>query len=107
MRLTIRRTQGGIFVRVAGEMAHGDAERLRTQLTERLAEYDGVPRVRLDVGQVSHADSFGLEALYAIYRYAKSHNGTRLELLGVRPELRELMTLAGFENVLDDCAVDG
>lgn len=60
---------------------------------------DCAPRVVLDLDQVGYLSSAGLRTIVQTARYVSAAGG-RLALCSVRPPVREIISIAGFEAMM-------
>ncbi len=89
--------EGGLRLELAGEVDMSGALRLRTLVAGLLG--DGLPRLGLDLGQVSFMDSNGLSALLWVRRQAMTTD-TELVLTKVHPQLLRLFQVTGLDALL-------
>lgn len=88
---------GALLLELAGEVDMSGALRLRTLVTELLA--DGPPCLALDLGQVAFMDSNGLSALLWVRRRAMSTR-TELVVTQVHPQLLRLLHVTKLDTIL-------
>ncbi|HWG28125.1 STAS domain-containing protein [Actinospica sp.] len=84
-----------LVLTVEGELEETTAAPFSAALTEAVGGHDG-PDVLLDLGRLYRLDPVGLDAIAAAAARLAGH-GRRLVLAGVRPRVREFLSLAGAE----------
>lgn len=100
------RTEGSVtVVALDGELDSASAPAVQERLAE-LVQPDG--RVLVDLTAVPYMSSAGLRTLLLLYRNAQAVN-TSVGLVGVSPELRQMMEATGFLGffALSDSVHDG
>ena len=90
--------QPGVLV-VSGELDIATVDELVAGA--RAALDSGTSVLRIDVSGVTFVDSTGLGALVRLRNEAEQH-GRRLDLVGVRPELRRVLDLTGLSEIFPD-----
>lgn len=100
------RTEGSVtVVALDGELDSASAPAVQERLAELVAPNG---RVLVDLTAVPYMSSAGLRTLLLLYRNAQAV-GTSVGLVGVAPELREMMDATGFLGffALSDSVPDG
>lgn len=96
MRIERQQDGGGVIFRPSGPLAGTEAEQLARQASR--AVEDGARALVVDVSQVPHADSRGLEVLLEVTERL-IRTGEALTLAGASPELREALELTELDTL--------
>lgn len=98
LEITLQRSESTIVLHAAGPVDSNTAPQLQESLL-RAAE-DPTGAVTLDVAEVPYMSSAGLRVLLMAAK-ALQKRGERLQLVGVRPHVYEVLNLAGFTSFID------
>lgn len=85
-----------VVVRCYGRLVSGGADDLLYRTVKELIT--ATPRIVLNLAELKHTDSMGLGTLVRLYVHAKS-NGSRLELMHLNKQVRNLLGLTGLFDV--------
>lgn len=91
-----RPAAGVVVVRCHGRLVSGGADDLLYRTVKELMP--GTQRIVLDLKELKHTDSMGLGALVRLYVHGKSA-GTRVELMQLNKQIRNLLGLTGLFDV--------
>ena len=96
--ITVESGEVAVTVSVRGDLDAHSSPRLRTCLTDLVAQPD-VPEVVIDLTEVTFCDSTALGVFVGAHRRLQSDE-RRLELRGPRPAVRRLFEVSGLDQVL-------
>jgi anti-anti-sigma factor len=97
MELTHEISDGMLVVRPSSRVDSGSATSFEAQCAALIAE--GPNRVIIDFSQVQYVSSAGLRAILVVAKKAKSLGGA-LTLCGLRGNVKEVMSVSGFDALL-------
>ncbi|MDI6871608.1 MAG: anti-sigma F factor antagonist [Bacillota bacterium] len=95
MRIETKRLGRALVVRCFGELDLASAAEFRQVVDAKLAEWEGVRQIVLNLGQVTFVDSSGLGAILGRYKRIQQREG-RMVLVEVPPNLRRLLEFSGI-----------
>ncbi|ARP83521.1 hypothetical protein CAL12_23745 [Bordetella genomosp. 8] len=99
-----------VHLRLDGELTIYTAQDVRQRLLQALSADDAPAALRLDLRDVTEADTAGLQLLLAARAYARAR-GREVRLAGMAPSVESAIQLLGLEDAFadarDDLAPDG
>lgn len=102
MALRMENTADALTVRLAGELDHHAARRMREEI-DAAVERTKPARLRLDFSGIGFMDSSGIGLIMGRFRLMQLYGGT-LEVVGASERIRKMIRLAGLDrlNLLKD-----
>ncbi|MFI5972154.1 STAS domain-containing protein [Streptomyces sp. NPDC051452] len=88
---------GSIVLRVAGELDHHTAPRLRAALTQ--IPFGPAGGLIVDLSRLEYCDSTGLTVLITAYHQATAA-GSEFSIAGLNPDMRRFFEIVGIDQVI-------
>ncbi len=97
MDLAVEQHEQARIVRIRGDVRFEDSDTLRSALLQQISP--GTPTLIVDCGDMTFIGSAGLAALLAAHQAARAAGG-HLRLAALRPQIRELLSVARLDAIL-------
>lgn len=90
--------QDVLCVRLEGELDHHTAESLRTQVSEKIGQYD-IHHIILNLEKLEFMDSSGLGVILGRYKEIKMKNG-EMVVCAISPAVKRLFEISGLFKII-------
>ena len=100
--LVYERKKNALVVRLAGELDHSAAERIRAELDAMIVE-DGIRRLVFDLRELRFMDSSGIGLILGRYKLM-SRRGGSVAVCGSNARIDRIFDMAGLYQLVDRMA---
>lgn len=100
--LIFEKRKNALVVRLAGELDHGEAARVRAEVDARIAE-SGARRLIFDLSQLQFMDSSGIGLIIGRYKRMSRRGGT-VAVSGSNARIDRIFEMAGLYQLVERLA---